>query len=139
MVVAQMSSRTECLWRATGHASTDCQSWLLPAVRVKLLRRDQYSRAVATVEYGQWPLRRNIGEDLVREGLAVVYRQSGAEYDGRLAVLEDLEAQARARRLGLWSSAKPQLPSEYKAQLRADKAAGAAKQPARAPALAPQP
>ena len=55
-------------------------------VRVKLLSRDQYGRGVCSLFYGGWlwPLpvgvgEKDISEELVKEGLAVIYRQKGAQ------------------------------------------------------------
>ncbi|CAE8621015.1 unnamed protein product [Polarella glacialis] len=85
-------------------------------VTLKLLARDQYGRLVASVTYGQWPFRRSLAESLLRKGLAVLYRQSGAErgFDGKKAVYEALEEAARKARKGLWSQERIVLPSEYK-------------------------
>lgn len=46
---------------------------------MKLLSRDQYARAVCSVSYPGlfWPLRKDLSEELVREGLAVIYRCVG--------------------------------------------------------------
>ena len=41
-----------------------------------LVSRDQYARAVCSVSYPGlfWPLRKDLSEELLREGLAVIYR-----------------------------------------------------------------
>jgi endonuclease YncB( thermonuclease family) len=50
-------------------------------------------------------------------------RQKGAQYDGKLAYLETLEAQARAQRKGIWSKGpNAELPSQYKARVTKEKA-----------------
>lgn len=61
-----------------------------PTVRIKLLSRDQYARAVCSVSYPGlfWPLRKDLSEELLKEGLAVMYRLKGAQYDGKFAYLE---------------------------------------------------
>ena len=94
---------------------------------IKLLKRDQYSRAVARVEYGGW-LKRDLGEELLKEGLAVVYKQGGAAYDGRYEKYVGLEAKARQRRLGLWSQLQKdlELPSQYKANAKKKAGVGVA-------------
>jgi endonuclease YncB( thermonuclease family) len=106
-------------------------------VRVKLLSRDQYGRAVATVRYptaGVLPgPRDDLSEALLRNGLAVVYRQGGAQYDSSDGVRkwDRIEAQARGAGRGLWSTslnaggARLELPSEYKARMRKAALAGA--------------
>ena len=63
-----------------GDAATDFVKTKLLGRRVtiKPLARDQYGRAVSTVTYGSGPLGLfpvNISEELLRQGLAVVYRQ----------------------------------------------------------------
>eukprot|EP00952_Eustigmatos_sp_NYUAD-ZCMA_P008631 35930-Eustigmatos_ZCMA.PRE.1 len=61
-----------------------------------------------------------MSEDLLREGLAVVYRQGGAEYDGRLQRFEQLEAKAKKAKRGLWSAGKRlETPAQFKAKKRA--------------------
>ena len=91
-------------------------------VSVKLLTKDRYGRAVGSVRYRDAAApggpELDISEELLKRGLAVVYRQGGAEYDGpsqkeRLNALEDA---ARRQRVGFWSQdeATRELPSEYK-------------------------
>ncbi|GAB9463764.1 hypothetical protein Gpo141_00001213 [Globisporangium polare] len=87
-----------------------------------LLHKDQYSRAVCMVEYGRWPFRRNVSEEILKAGLANVYRQAGAVYGGKQEVFERLEAQAQKKKLGIWSQGKKfESSGEYKARLRAGK------------------
>lgn len=96
-------------------------------VYVKLLSRDQYGRAVGSVKYRQGlsPVPRDLSEDLLADGLAVVYRQGGAQYDSAEGVdkWNRIEARAKARRRGLWAGAADgaahELPSEYKRRMRA--------------------
>jgi len=89
-------------------------------VSVKLLKKDQYSRAVATIRYGSWPFTKDLSEELLKRGYAVVYRQGGAEYDGRKDKFEALEANAKAKKAGLWERGRlaVELPSQYKARQR---------------------
>ncbi|KAL2916978.1 hypothetical protein HK105_203410 [Polyrhizophydium stewartii] len=65
-------------------------------VRVQLLRRDQYGRLVsdnhAACKRVFW---RNVPLEMLRRGLAMVYRAGGAEYGGRLQAFEQAEQQAR--------------------------------------------
>ncbi|CAM9705131.1 unnamed protein product [Phaeothamnion confervicola] len=97
-------------------------------VKLTLLRRDQYGRAVGRVTYGTWPLRHDASEELLRRGLAVVYRGGGAEYDGRRDAFERLEAASKTARRGLWKASQVELPSDYKAGQR--RAQGASRVPA---------
>ena len=72
-------------------------------VRVQLLSRDRYGRAVAAVSYGGGLRPRDLSEDLLAEGLAVVYRGAGAQYDGPIARWDRLEADAKRRSRGIWA------------------------------------
>lgn len=87
-----------------------------------LLHKDQYSRAVCMVEYGRWPFRRNVSEEILKAGFANVYRQAGAVYGGKQEVFEKLETEAQKKKLGIWSQGKKfESSGEYKARLRAAK------------------
>ncbi|CAM9657496.1 unnamed protein product [Discosporangium mesarthrocarpum] len=88
-------------------------------VEVKLLSKDQYERAVAKVTYGRWPFRKDISKELIKNGLATLYRQGGAEYDGCLNTLDGEEAAAKAGKVGLWGKAGLETPAEYKARMKA--------------------
>jgi len=86
-------------------------------VKVRCYARDQYGRIVGTVRYGPW--RRDLSTQLLRRGLASVYRQAGAVYGERaLEKWDALEAAAQKQRLGIWSQGvdKAVLPSEFKAK-----------------------
>jgi endonuclease YncB( thermonuclease family) len=90
-------------------------------VRVKLLRKDQYNRAVVKIETprGLIPIigrPQDLSVELLRRGYATVYRGGGASYDGKKEFLERLEAQARQKRKGLWSidEEKRISPAEFK-------------------------
>lgn len=90
---------------------------------------DRYGRVVASVytlsTIGKmtpfwFPMPANIrwksvGRELVTDGLAVIYRQAGAQYGGDLKVLESLEKSAKKKKIGIWSGGKNTvLPSEHK-------------------------
>ena len=69
---------------------------------MRLLQKDQYGRAVAEVFVPRWLLRRNMdaSEQMLKEGLAEVYRGSGAVY-GRKGFdfyLQTEEAARKAKR-----------------------------------------
>ena len=92
-------------------------------VRIKLLRKDQYGRAVAKVEGSRRRFppfqRRDVSLELVRNGLATIYTGGGAEYDNNRSTLEDLEAKAKKRKIGVWSQGKEMMtPAEFKRQQR---------------------
>lgn len=94
-------------------------------ITLKLLAKDRYGRALAVASYTENGLPFNkgkvmdISEELVKNGLAVVYRQGGAQYNGGIARWNALEDAAKKKKIGLWSqSAKSlQLPSDYKKKI----------------------
>ena len=90
-------------------------------VRLRLLSRDQYGRAVAVVRYGGLfggLFSRDLSEELLKAGLAAVYRQGGAEYDGKAERFEKLEAAAKAKARGAWADGGID-PAAYKRALKA--------------------
>ncbi|KAL3944238.1 MAG: hypothetical protein SGBAC_001681 [Bacillariaceae sp.] len=66
-------------------------------VGVKLLRRDQYGRAVGKVQsprrFKSFPpfVKKDVSVELIKRGLATLYTGGGAEYDGNRALLESEE------------------------------------------------
>lgn len=101
-------------------------------VQVKLLSRDQYARAVCSISYGPFSsipfplpsfLKKDLSAELLKEGLAVVYRQKGAQYDGMYREMEGWEAQAKMKRRGIWSKkGEVELPHQYKARAKMEEA-----------------
>lgn len=92
-------------------------------VRIKLLRKDQYGRAVAKIEGGRRKLppfkRQDVSVELVRNGLATIYTGGGAEYDGNLQLLQELQQKAKNKKRGMWSQGQEILtPAEFKRQQR---------------------
>lgn len=85
-------------------------------VRLRLLSRDRYGRAVARVTYrGNWCGRRDLSEDLLAAGLATVYHGGGAQYDAPDAShWEAIEAKAKQRELGIWRDPEANNPAAYK-------------------------
>jgi len=86
-------------------------------VRMRALVRDQYGRLVASITYGPWFARRSLAKELIQNGLAVVYRQTGAEegWEGKGKEYDQLEKQAKEQNKGLWSQGDDLVtPSEYK-------------------------
>lgn len=95
-------------------------------VRVKLLRKDQYSRAVAkvTVRHRVLPfLRTDLTKGLAERGYATLYTGGGAEYDGKREVLEKKIKRAQRRRRGIWSNGVGNHvdPAAYKREIKARK------------------
>ena len=58
----------------------------------------------------------DISEQLLLNGLGVVYRQGGAQYDGSISRWEELENAAIRHKKGIWVNGKgaAELPSDYK-------------------------
>ncbi len=99
-------------------------------VRTFLHRRDQYERVVATAYVRKWPwffLRRDVGLELLRRGLAVTYEgKTGAEFGGKR--IEEryraAEALARKKGKGMWEGEKKseevlETPGEFKKRMKA--------------------
>jgi endonuclease YncB( thermonuclease family) len=88
-------------------------------VRVRLLDRDQYSRAVAEVRVGLWPFFKYVDEQMLKDGLAEVYKGGGAVYGrkGKEGYL-GLEQAARDRKVGMWSQKDRESASEFKARMK---------------------
>lgn len=86
-------------------------------VRTFVYKRDQYDRIVGTVYVRRFLLRRNVGLEMVKRGLATTYEaKSGAEYGGLKEVYEKAEAKAKRKRRGMWSGKASafESPREYK-------------------------
>lgn len=100
-------------------------------VKVKLLSKDQYNRVIGLVKYsdrswtGLYNVEKDLSEELLKQGLAVVYRQGGARYDGSIEKWNILEKDAIAKKKGIWSNGadKADLPSTYKKKQRVQEAA----------------
>lgn len=103
-------------------------------VKVKCLAKDQYGRLVGKVMYRDGGgafmglnigsvIEKDIGAELVQEGLAAVYRQSGASYgEEGLQYWNDLEQTAKLKKKGIWSSDNVELPSEFKKKSKQERA-----------------
>ena len=88
-------------------------------VRAFVYKKDQYDRAVATVYVRRWLLRRDVGLQMLRLGLATVYEaKTGAEFGPGLEErYRKAEWWAKRRRKGLWGGAKKkdfETPRDYK-------------------------
>lgn len=95
-------------------------------VRVKLLRKDQYSRAVGKVTKRNniLPfLRTDLTKGLAEKGYATLYTGGGAEYDGKRDVLEKKIQRAQRRKRGIWSNGVGNHvdPAAYKREIKAKK------------------
>lgn len=104
----------------------EAQTWLKQYVldknvRAYVHRRDQYERIVATVCIWKLLLRRDVGLQMLKKGLAVVYEgKTGAEFGGHKEKYERAEMVAKGLRRGLWSAtgSGPETPGKYKARYR---------------------
>ncbi|KAI0009789.1 SNase-domain-containing protein [Xylariaceae sp. FL0662B] len=108
--------------------STDALAWLSDyvlgrRVRAKIYKRDQYDRIVATVFVRRFLVRRDVGLEMLRKGLATTYEaKSGVEFGGLEEKYRAAESQARAKKIGIWGG-KPQhfeSPREYKTRMNVE-------------------
>lgn len=95
-------------------------------VSVKLLGKDQYNRVIGLVKYKSEGKEYDLAEELLKNGYAVVYRQGGARYDGKIERWNSLENMAKIERKGIWEDGveNVQLPSDYKRAMRSGAMAG---------------
>jgi endonuclease YncB( thermonuclease family) len=101
----------------------DCTSNLIMGkkVQIKLLRRDQYGRAVARVQTSLQVFppfsRKDVSVQLSQRGLATLYTGRGAEYDGNRKLLEAKQKEAEKKKRGVWSQGDNMMsPAEFKRQ-----------------------
>jgi micrococcal nuclease len=96
-------------------------------VTIKLLSLDRYGRVIGRILYRENSVlpkfltsKKDISEELLQHGLASVYRQGGAQYDGPVEKWNAIEKQAISRRRGMWvnGQATAELPSEFKKSTR---------------------
>lgn len=78
-------------------------------VRVEIVDTDRYGRTVGTV----WTDGVNANKEMVRAGLAWVYRQYATDPD-----LFRIESEAKANGKGLWAEPSPTPPWEYRRKKR---------------------
>ncbi|KFH48123.1 endonuclease-like protein [Hapsidospora chrysogenum ATCC 11550] len=86
-------------------------------VRAYVYKRDHYDRIVATVYVRRFLLRKDVGLEMLKRGLATTYEaKSGAEYGGMKTMYEKAEAKAKKKRRGIWSGKASEFesPREYK-------------------------
>jgi endonuclease YncB( thermonuclease family) len=89
-------------------------------VSVKLYARDQYSRALGSVYFkeGFGIIKKDIAEELLKNGLAVVYRQKGGVHPNGIEYWDYIESRAKKEKKGLWSELNVELPSDYKKKIK---------------------
>ena len=97
-------------------------------VRAYVYKPDQYGRVVATVYVWKGLLRRDVGLQMLRSGLATVYEaKTGAEFGrGREEKYRKAEWWAKLKRKGIWSSKKEtfESPRDYKMKFTKGQPAG---------------
>ena len=89
-------------------------------VHVRLLQKDQYGRAVAEVKAPGMFWRKYADQQLLKAGLAEVYRGSGAVYGhlGKEAYIK-IEEKAKRMKKGMWAQGdERESAAEYKARLK---------------------
>ncbi|KAK7032442.1 putative endonuclease lcl3 [Paramarasmius palmivorus] len=96
-------------------------------VYCRLLQRDQYNRIIAhvSVKHRFLPWGSSLAVEMLREGMAGVYEQAGAQYGpgGKEEFLR-IEAEAKAARRGMWKSGlSGETPAEYKRRYQEGKKA----------------
>lgn len=85
-------------------------------VKILPLSRDQYDRIVAEVRVRKFTGLKNVSEEMLRSGWAVVYEsKTGAEFNGNIRLFQSLEKESRRKRRGIFRSGlRIQTPGEYK-------------------------
>ncbi|KAK0656827.1 nuclease domain-containing protein [Cercophora newfieldiana] len=112
-------------------------------VRAYIYKRDQYERIVATVFVRKPPffLRKDVGKELLKRGLATIYEsKTGAEFGGPAMEksYRTVEAVAKRKKKGIWSVERAgflgfgkkealETPREYKERIRKMENGGAVK------------
>jgi endonuclease YncB( thermonuclease family) len=89
-------------------------------VRAYVYKRDQYDRAVASVYVRKGLLRRDVGLQMLRKGLATVYEaKTGAEFGHLEEKYRAAEWWAKKRRLGIWAGGRRDFesPRDFKNRL----------------------
>lgn len=93
-------------------------------VRAYVYRRDQYDRAVATVYVRKWLLRRDVGLQMLKAGLATVYgAKTGAEFGNLEEKYRRMEKWAKSKKRGIWSGNKKDYESPRDYKIRTGRAA----------------
>ncbi|KFG99644.1 putative nuclease [Toxoplasma gondii VAND] len=94
-------------------------------VQQKVVNGEAGSRELAAQIFVEEVLEKNmkeVADVLLSEGLAVVYTQGGAKFDGRRSKFLAIEREARERKLGFWGIPEDarETPAEYKKRKRSE-------------------
>ncbi|TGO47581.1 hypothetical protein BCON_0271g00020 [Botryotinia convoluta] len=96
-------------------------------VRAYIYKRDQYDRVVATVWVRRFLVRKDVGREMLRAGMATVYEaKMGAEFGDFEAQYRAIEEEAKRKKLGMWSGKKKDYESPRDYKTRTANAANAA-------------
>jgi endonuclease YncB( thermonuclease family) len=80
-------------------------------------KRDQYTRVVSTIYVRRWLLRRDVGLEMIKSGLATIYEaKTGAEFGGKESIYREAERIAKKKRRGIWKDKNFESPREYKSK-----------------------
>ena len=89
-------------------------------VRTYIYKRDQYDRAVGSVYVRRWLLRRDVGLQMLKRGLATVYEaKSGAEFGDLEKKYRRMEERAKRKGVGIWGAKGKknfETPREFKSR-----------------------
>ncbi|ESZ99571.1 hypothetical protein SBOR_0044 [Sclerotinia borealis F-4128] len=107
--------------------SSEALAWLKEyvsnrRVRAYIYKRDQYDRVVATVWVRRFLIRKDVGKEMLKAGMATVYEaKMGAEFGEFEAQYRAIEEQAKKKKLGMWSGKKKDFesPRDYKTRTTA--------------------
>ncbi|KAF2187792.1 SNase-domain-containing protein [Zopfia rhizophila CBS 207.26] len=73
-------------------------------VRAYIYRRDQYDRVVAQVVVRRWLIKRDVGLEMLKKGLATVYEaKTGSEFGEFEQQYRDAEERAKQDKVGMWT------------------------------------
>ena len=88
-------------------------------VRAYVYRRDQYDRAVATTYVRKGLLRRDVGLQMLKGGLATVYEaKTGAEFGALEDQYRSIEALAKSKKVGIWGAKDFESPRDFKTRTK---------------------
>ena len=91
-------------------------------MRAYLYRRDQYDRVVATVWVRKNGMRKDVGREMLKNGLATIYEaKMGAEFGDFESKYRRTEKWAKWWKRGIWSGKAKDFesPREYKTRMAA--------------------
>ena len=94
-------------------------------VKIKLLRKDQYSRVVGSVtsqKYKYIPfIQTDLSQELAANGYASLYTGGGSEYNGNIDKLNRKIKRAQNKKIGIWSNGVDGFvdPATYKKEVKA--------------------